>query len=67
MLDCSDYEDGGGSSDEGEIEVDIYSCGHCPKHFTERRNLKIYTKTESCINMESVLKHLHENKTKNFM
>ena len=44
MLDYEDYEDDDGRSDKGEMEVDIYSCGHCPKHFTERRNLTRHVK-----------------------
>ena len=44
MLDYEDYEDGSGNSDEGEMEVDMYSCGDCPKHFTERRNLTRHVK-----------------------
>ena len=44
MLDYEDYEDDDGGSDKGEMEVDIYSCGHCPKNFTERRNLTRHVK-----------------------
>ena len=42
MLGYEDDEDDDGSLDEGE--VDIYSCEHCPKRFTERRSLTRYVK-----------------------
>ena len=43
MLDYSDYEDGGGNSDEGEMDG-AFKCERCPKEFADRADLRCHIK-----------------------